>query len=146
MPDYRSMFDRDYIGAWDLNGKDVTVTIAKVERGELTSRGNKKDHKPVLYFVGKEKALALNKTNAKTVAKLYGNDTSNWIGKAIVIYPTTTEFGKETVDCIRIRPTRPAAGAKTEQARTCDIHGEFYGEICRRCVEADAVEPEAEAV
>ncbi len=35
MPDYRGMFDRDYIGSWDLPG-DVIVTISEVKAGEVT--------------------------------------------------------------------------------------------------------------
>ncbi len=37
MTDYRSMFDRDYIGAWDLP-HDVTVTIAKVEAKKIRNK------------------------------------------------------------------------------------------------------------
>lgn len=107
MPDYRSMFDRDYIGSWDLGGKDVTVTIAKVEAKELVSQGNRRSKKPVVFFDGKEKGLALNKTNAKAVAGMYGTKTEDWVGKRVTLYPTTTQFGHDTVDCIRIRPTVP---------------------------------------
>lgn len=117
--DYRSMFDRDYIGAWDLMGRDVTVTIAKVAPGVLTGKGNRKDKKPIVHFEGREKGLALNKTNAKTIAGMYGNDTTKWVGKRITLYPTTTSFGSETgLDCIRIRsgvPTQQRDGGKRGQ-------------------------------
>jgi hypothetical protein len=106
--DYRSMFDRDYIGAWDLAGKDVTIAIARVEGKELTAAGGRKTKKPVVYFEGKEKGFALNKTNGKTIAGMYGNDTAAWIGKKITIYATTTSMGGETVDCIRVRNKEPA--------------------------------------
>lgn len=108
MTDYRSMFDRDYIGAWDLP-RDAVVTISKVEAATLVAQGNKKAKKPVLYFEGKEKGLACNKTNAKTIAAMYGNDTAKWIGKRITIYATKTMFGSEQVDCIRVRPSIPRA-------------------------------------
>jgi len=32
--DFRTLFDRDYIGAFDLQGRDITVTISKVVGGE----------------------------------------------------------------------------------------------------------------
>lgn len=105
--DYRSMFDRDYIGAWDLGGKDVTVTISDVKAGELTGSGGKKAKKPVIYFEGKEKAMACNKTNGKVIAGMYGTDTRKWVGRKIVIYPTTTTFGSEQMECIRVRPQIP---------------------------------------
>ena len=39
MPDYRSMFDREYIGAWDLPpGRDAVVVIREVKGAELTAQ------------------------------------------------------------------------------------------------------------
>lgn len=107
MTHYRAMFDSDYLGAWDLKG-DTVVTIERVEAGVL-QQGTKKDRKPIVFFRGSRtgKGMALNKTNAKTIAKLYGNDTAEWVDQPITIYPTKTQFGAETVDCIRIRPERP---------------------------------------
>ena len=105
--DYRSMFDSEYIGAWDLLGRDVTVEIDHVIAGTLTGQGGRKSRKPLVYFVGKEKAFALNKTNAKAIAAMYGADTLVWTGKRIALYPTKTEMAGETVDCIRVRPGVP---------------------------------------
>lgn len=107
MPDFRSMYDRDYIFAFDLAGKDVTVRIARVEAATLTGSGGRKAKKPVIHFEGKDKGLALCKTNSKTIAAIYGNDTDAWVGKLITMFPTTTTFGSDTVDCIRIRPQAP---------------------------------------
>lgn len=110
--DYRAMFDRDYIGAWDLQGKDVTVTISRVQAGELTAQGGRKSKKPIIWFEGREKGLVLNKTNAKTIAAMYGTDTTEWPGKRITMFPTTTTMGSDTVDCIRVRPQVPPAAGK----------------------------------
>ena len=107
MPHWKSMMDRDYIFAFDLGGKDVTVTIRDVKAGSLVSNGGRKAKKPVAFFEGKDKGLALNATNCKTIAKLYGNDTEAWIGKQITLWPTTTEMNGETVECIRVRPSIP---------------------------------------
>jgi len=112
MADYRSMFDRDYIGAWDLPG-DVAVQISAVEAGEIKGDKGRKSRKPIIRFRGKEKALLGNKTNCKIIARLYGNDTSAWVDKWVTLFPTTTEMGGETVDCIRVRPTAPAARQRT---------------------------------
>jgi len=101
--DYRSMFGAKYLGAWDLAEKDVTMTIAKVQGEELTNKGGK-DKRPVVYFEGTEKAFICNKTNAKTIATLYGPKVSQWVGKKITVYATKTQLGGETVDAIRVRP------------------------------------------
>ena len=53
------------------------------------------------------KKLWCNKTNGRTIAKLYGK-TENWIGKRITLFPTDTRgAGGQTVPCIRVRPNEP---------------------------------------
>jgi hypothetical protein len=108
MADYRSMFDRKYVGAWDLGGKDVTVKIAKVVAETLRNKAGA-NKKPVVYFAGTDKGFALNKTNSKTIAAMYGNDTEAWVGRSITIYPSKTSFGNDEVDAIRVRPAIPDA-------------------------------------
>jgi hypothetical protein len=122
--DVRGMFDRDYLGSWNLvdsKGEkvDVTVTIAKVTPvhvgREVKKDGiviKKPDKKPCLSFVGKELGMVCNKTNAKTIAGMYSNDTEKWVGKQITLYATTTKFGSDTVDAIRVRPTIPKGATK----------------------------------
>lgn len=116
MTDYRGMFDREYIGAWDLPpNRDVTVTIERVKAGQLTTQGGRTAKKPIVYFEKREKGFVLNKTNAKTIAGMYGNDTTKWVGQRIAIYATTTSMGSETVECIRVRPKAPPASAQKEE-------------------------------
>lgn len=139
MPHWKSMMDRDYIFAFDLNGKEVTVTISRVEAGTLNGSSGRKAKKPIVYFEGKEKGLALNSTNCKTVAKLYGNYTEKWIGKQITLYPTTTEMAGETVECIRVRPTVSKQAARNgkpdkpagEQPGTPTLSTDELAEIAR---------------
>jgi len=107
---WKSLFDAsEFLFAHDLNGKDVTVQIEKVTAGQIQGEKGRKNKKPVVAFRGKSKRLALNKTNSRVIAKLYGNDVEQWAGKWITIYPTTTDFGGETVECIRVRPRVPQA-------------------------------------
>lgn len=107
---YKKLYDdKDFLFAFDLDGRDATVTIEKCIGGEIIGEQGRKNKLPVLFFVGKKKRLGLNKTNGKTIAAMYGTDTNGWAGKAITIYPTTTQFGGETKECIRIRPIVPQA-------------------------------------
>ncbi len=108
MTHWRSMFDNKYLGNWDLpEGRDIAVVIERVEAGTLTSLGGRTDKKPIVFFVGKEKGMALNKTNAKAIAGMYGHDTAKWRDKPIAIYVTTTSSPDGMVPCIRVRPTPP---------------------------------------
>lgn len=112
MPDFRTMFDSDYLKAWHLDGKPRTLTIAKVEAGSIENRKAKKqDRMPFVFFKNVARPLGLNKTNAKAIAGIYGTRTEEWVGKRVTIFPTTTSFGNDTVDCIRVKPGIPGAKA-----------------------------------
>ena len=96
-------FPSDYLKAGDLNGQDAEVVIAGIQMKDVGD-----DHKPVLSFQGKDQGLVLNKTNANNITSIYGDNTDNWMGKPIVLFPTTTDFGGKTVPCIRVRPAAQA--------------------------------------
>ena len=111
--DYRSLYGKDYVGSWDIpDGKDITVTIASVAGGELTGVGGRKSKKPLLTLKGTVKKLALNATNGKTIATMYGKDIEGWVGKRISLYKSTTRDpnGDGETECIRVRPRAPVAG------------------------------------
>ena len=114
--DYRSLYDKDYIGALDLQDRDVTVTITRVIGGSLTSVGGRKARKPVIYMKGTEKGFAVNATNGKTIATMYGTFVEEWLGKRITLYKSMTRSpqGEGDVECIRVRPQIPAAKAKDD--------------------------------
>lgn len=109
--DYRSMFEKDYLGAWDFTDGDKTFTIKKCQRGELTGSGGRKSKKPVVYFKETDKGLALNATNGKTIAALYGVMVEDWAGKKVTLYKSRTTMGSEEVDCVRVRPQAPKGAA-----------------------------------
>lgn len=107
--DIRSMYDSEYVASWDLQGKDQVVTIVKVVQGELPKAGtSKKDRAPIIYFEGRAKGMVVNKTNRKLIAGITGSlKVKDWLGVKITLYATTCQFGPNTVDCIRVRPTAP---------------------------------------
>lgn len=111
MADVRSMFDKEYLYAFDLDGRDVVVEIASVAKGEVQGTDGKKQKKPVVKFKGKQKALALNITNVRTIGGMYGFKAEDWIGKRITIYPTTCQMAGATRECIRVRPQIPKGAA-----------------------------------
>lgn len=112
MPNINDAFPSNYIKASDLKGNEAIVTI---ERVEFEAVGREKEMKGVVYFKGKQKGMVLNKTNAKKIIEISGSAiTEEWPGTQIKLYPTETEFGGETVDCIRIKPVgRSAMGRMT---------------------------------
>jgi hypothetical protein len=61
--------------------------------------------------------LLLNKTNATTIAQLYGNNPSQWVGKLITLYPTTTSVGGAEKECIRVRNQDPSKVKRAKAER-----------------------------
>jgi hypothetical protein len=107
------LFPNKYLKADDLDGKDYTLTISNITVENLQQTDGTKKSAVIVYFEEtaqtakknntEEKRLVTNKTNAKSIAKHYGNETDNWIGKKITVYGTTCKAFGSTVDCIRVR-------------------------------------------
>jgi hypothetical protein len=103
------MFPSKYLKAPDLKGKAVVVTIASAPIETLKTPNGTEERKTVLYFSnGAKKVLPLNRTNWDAVADICGENSDDWPGEKIELYPTKTELRGETVACIRVR--RPAQG------------------------------------
>lgn len=110
MPNIHESFPSNYLKASDLRGRSVVV---KIDRVGFEPVGQTKEMKPILYFVGKDKGVVLNKTNANKIIGLVGSpNTEDWAGFHIMLYPTETSFQGETVDCIRVKPAPAAAAGK----------------------------------
>ena len=99
------VFPSRFLKVADLAGKPLEVEIERAPQEELGS-GAEKEVKTVLYFLGGTKPLPLNMTNWDAVAAIAGDDTLDWPGHRLELYPTTTTLRGKTVDCIRIRRPR----------------------------------------
>lgn len=98
MPNINDAFPSSYLKAADLKGKPVALTIKEVKLQDVGD-----DRKLVVYFKGTEKSLVLNKTNANSIAVVTGSeDTDDWTGKKITLYPMKTEYQGKRVPAIRI--------------------------------------------
>jgi len=111
MAHWKKLMDpKEFLFAFDLDGREITLEIEKVVAGEMIGEQGKRSKKPIATFKGTTKKLALNTTNCKTIVQLYGsNEVNDWAGKRITLFPTTTNFGGTTMDCIRIKPVLPPA-------------------------------------
>lgn len=106
--------------ASDLDGDDWDVVITGYEVKEFENTDAKtgekyKVRKAVLSFAGHDKKLVCNKTNAGSIAYVYGKNFADWVGKTITMFPATTEVGGETKPCIRVRIKKQKTGTKAKQ-------------------------------
>src|SRR4051794_12877841 len=118
MPTVSDFYPSNYLRCADLKGNERLVTIERVVTELFENDGNKQT-KPVVHF--KEpgvKPLVLNKTNFMTIAALCGDDSDEWAGKKIVIYPELVPFKGKVTEAVRVRraasPAQPASRENLE--------------------------------
>ena len=89
------------------------VTSEELKRNE----DSKSEKKLLVWFTNSEQGLPLNKTNLRTLQGAFGDDTTKWKGKVIVIYPTTAPLRGNMVPALRVRipPPKQAAAAAAPQ-------------------------------
>lgn len=123
MTHYKSLVDTTYLGQWDLQDKDATVIIAKVEKYKPEVQKKKRmpdgSYAPeplkrlAISFVGKRKAWLAGPVSLKALASMYGPHIENWLGKPITLYvDAKVEFGGAVVGGVRVRPVPPKPGTK----------------------------------
>jgi hypothetical protein len=100
-----------FVRASDLKGKEITVTIDRVEAEEFEQDGVKR-RKPVVHFRNSGiKPLVCNKTNSSRLATALGDkDTDAWAGKQVRLYPDMEEFRGQVHEVVRVRRAPPPIG------------------------------------
>ena len=116
MGSYQGMFSSQYLGAWDAEAGPLTLTIASVRAVTLKNRTGEEDEKPAIDFAEKAaRPMVLNKTNARAIAQMYGDDVQGWIGRKITVNRAQVDMAGSTVWALRVQvivnpiPTPPAA-------------------------------------
>jgi hypothetical protein len=95
--DWDELYPGRFIKASDFKGKKVTLKIADVNLEELV--GDKGAQvKGVVAFEGKQKQLALNKTNGICLKEMFGKKIPEWIGKRVTLFASS--WNGE--DCVRV--------------------------------------------
>lgn len=108
---WKKEYNYDYLGAYSLptDGTDMVLTIKETRKEKVVGGDGKKQDCFVVYFQEQGvKPMILNRTNAKTIQKVYGTPYIElWVGKQISLYQTTVNaFGTQT-DALRIRDYKP---------------------------------------
>jgi len=114
------LFPSRFLKAADLQGREVPVTISHVATEQMDGQHGK-ETKGVVYFRGKDKPLVLNMVNSNTIDAAYGDETDDWGGCPIILYPTRTQFGAKMVDCIRIKIPEQSGRAAPAPAPQSDF-------------------------
>ena len=100
----------EYIKAAEMGGKPVTMRIASIDRADFISEDDGHTEKRgVVCFVETDRKWVLNTTNIKLLAAMWPN-LEDAIGKRVTLVPEQVQFGRETVEGIRVKGSPDIAG------------------------------------
>ena len=100
-----SMFPRRYATGNDLQGKLHTLTITHIKCEKMRPQaGAPEVERWVLYFKETKKGVILSRTLAYQIAEILGSEeTNDWLGKVIIIYPQPIQVAGKAVTAIRAK-------------------------------------------
>jgi len=100
-----SMFPRKYATGADLNGNTVIVTINSLSVEKLSPHpGQPPMDRFILYFDEAQKGVILSRTLANQIASiLQSDDTVNWTGRKIALYPMQMNVAGKSRIAIRAK-------------------------------------------
>lgn len=101
-------------------GERTIVTIKSAEEVSFPSG----DTVPVLEFLELDQKLTLNKTRVKKCVELLGEDTDEWIGRKIALYPIDVQYNGKTVPGIAVAAPPKAKSGKAKPEVKFDDDGE----------------------
>jgi hypothetical protein len=85
--DYELLFPGRFLKSVEFKGRDVTLTIASVATEMLPEDAGGEKLKGIVSFKEAKKKLVLNRTNAMTIAQMFGRETDGWVGHKVTFYP-----------------------------------------------------------
>ena len=113
---WKKQFNYEYMGSYSLpDGKDVVLTIKETRKEKVTGTAGKKEDCFVCYFEESDKPMILNRTNCKTIERIYKSPfIEDWAGLRVQIgIDTVSAFG-ESVEALRVRNVKPAPLKKVD--------------------------------
>ena len=112
MTTMNDLFPSPYLTAHDVAHKP-TVTIKSFSKKTMKNKQGEDEIKPVIFFNEFEKGMVLNKTNANTIAALYGPTLEDWIGERVTLHSVMVEAFGESTEAIRVMNSKPSADKAT---------------------------------
>lgn len=104
-----------YIKGEDLEeGERMMVTILSAEEVTFPSG----DTVPVVKFLETDKKLTLNKTRVKKLVEMFGEDTEEWEGQLIALYPVPVQYNGKSSMGVAIAPPKKKKKSDPAPAKT----------------------------
>lgn len=126
MPKVSEMIQSKFLRKEDIDD-DLIVTCKTVTLEDMPGDGDEK--RWVLSFRELPKAMVLNATTIRVLAKAFGEDSDSWTGKKVTLYvDPNVSFKGQVVGGLRLRPIRPKAAGLAKLAATGTDDGEPFND------------------
>jgi len=97
------MIPSKYLKQSDIDGEKL-VTVKSLKKVNVARDDEDPEYRWTIRFQEFEKAMVLNSTNIKRMAKALGDDTDSWIGGQVTLYvDPDIEYAGNVVGGLRIR-------------------------------------------
>jgi len=102
---WKKMVNSQWLGSWDLDeGKEVLLTIDRIEQEEVQNSTGKPELCPIAYFKDVPKGMVLNRTNMKQIEKIAESPyIEKWLGVQVQIGISEVSAFGQTILALRIR-------------------------------------------
>ena len=98
--------------------KVLEIEITRLEKFE---NNGKETEKLAVYFIGQRSGLVVGSVVWDQIAEITGSDdTKDWPHHRVELFKTKTPFGRDMVDCIRVRAPGTAAKPKPKSKKKPD--------------------------
>lgn len=79
-------FPSYFLSGDEISGKEVPVVIKEVKKETVPTKQGKQEEVIAIYFEDKKRGVRLNRTRAKEISRLYGDDMDAWKGKSVLLF------------------------------------------------------------
>ena len=102
------IFPKRYARAEELQGKEVTLTIARVVPEKMRPNPKAPEvQKFVLYFCEAHKGVVMSKSLAYQLAEIFGSEeTNDWVGKVVTLTTELMDVAGRKVLTFHAKPPR----------------------------------------
>jgi len=102
---WREILQTNFLGAHDLKGKEVAVTIKEANRETVfCPESGKNEDRLVIHFEKAKKPWICNKTNAERIVAQVGSKfVEDWKGKKITLRSEPVKAFGKTTDAVRVK-------------------------------------------
>lgn len=106
MASIKELYKAGLMSAKRLTVKELKAAVTDAYPETIKDQKEGEKTKLVLELDDGEYRIALNATQAKSLAKAWGDETDDWKGKKVHIKKGKTHFGNSLVDCLEVSPTK----------------------------------------